>query len=89
MGASRLFRLGKAYVRPLGDGLRAGSGPTGTGPDRRGEGGRTGATSAEQRLPIMDHGPCFGMNGHSRRAMDVILRLSRSNNRFSIILYRF
>ena len=26
----------------------------------------------------MDHGPCFGMNGHSRRAMDVILRLSKS-----------
>ena len=34
MGVSRLFRLGKTYVRPLCDGLRAGSGPTGTGPDR-------------------------------------------------------
>ena len=41
-------------------------------------GGRTGATSAEQRLPIKDHGPCFGTNGHPRRDTDVILRLSKS-----------
>ena len=27
---------------------------------------------------IKDLGPCFGMNGHSRRATDVILRLSKS-----------
>ena len=27
---------------------------------------------------IKDLGPCFGMNGHPRRAMDVILRLSKS-----------
>ena len=27
---------------------------------------------------IKDLGPCFGMNGHSRSAMDVILRLSES-----------
>ena len=27
---------------------------------------------------IKDLGPCFGMNGHSRRAMDVILGLSKS-----------
>ena len=29
-----------------------------------------------------DLGPCFGMNGHSRRAMDVILRLSKSTTDF-------
>ena len=27
---------------------------------------------------IKDLGPCFGMNGHPRRDMDVILRLSKS-----------
>ena len=27
---------------------------------------------------IKDLGSCFGMNGHPRRAMDVILRLSKS-----------
>ena len=47
------------------------------GPDQMG-GGRTGGTSAEQRLPIKDHGPCFGTNGHPRRDTDVILRQSKA-----------
>ena len=53
---------------------------------------RTGAKSAEQRLPIKDqglralgqgprtkdHGPCFGMNEHPRRDTDVISRRFKS-----------
>ena len=40
-------------------------------------------------LFFTDLGPCFGMNGHPRRATDMILRLSRSNNRCSNSFYRF
>ena len=61
-------------------GMAMDGGPDGggawTGPE--GGGGQTGATSAEQRLPIKDHGPCFGTNGHPRRDTDVISRLSKS-----------
>ena len=39
-------------------------------------------------LFLSDLGPCFGMNEHPRRATDVILRLSRSKNRFPISFYR-
>ena len=43
-----------------------------TGPDQ------TGATSAEQRLPIKVHEPRFGTNEHPRRDTDVILRQSKA-----------
>ena len=33
---------------------------------------------SDQGSRIKDLGPCFGMNGHPRRATDVILRLSKS-----------
>ena len=61
-------------------GWGGGVGPDLTGPDRTGPDGvgQTRATSAEQRLPIKDHGPCFGTNGHARRDTDVILRQSKA-----------
>ena len=40
------------------------------------EGGGEGPRSST-RGPERSDGPCFGMNGHFRRAMDVILRLPR------------
>merc|ERR1711874_499323 len=63
-----------------------------TGPDPDPDRTRTGVTSAEQRLPIMDqgswimdhgswimeHGPCSGMNDHPRRDTDVRSRPSES-----------
>ena len=39
---------------------------------------RIGSRIKDQGSRILDLGPCFGMNGHPRRAMDVILRLSKS-----------
>ena len=69
----------------------------GMGPDRTGwGGGRTGATSAEQRLPIKDQGsrirdlgPCFGMNGHFRRDPDVIARQPESTIDFLSVYIGF
>ena len=45
----------------------------------KGEGGRggEGGPCFSTRGPGRSDGPCFGMNGHFRRAMDVILRLPR------------
>ena len=46
-----------------------------TGPNRS---DIRGAKASHHGSWIMDHGPCFGMNGHLRRATDAILRLSKS-----------
>ena len=62
--------------------------PTGTGPTRsrptsepdRPEPDRPTRLDRTRGFPsrIMDHAPCFGMNGHPRRDLDAILRLPRS-----------
>ena len=59
-----------------------------------GEGATSGASPVRVTFLIVlfvlkDLGPCFGMNGHPRRATDAILKLSRSKNRFPISFYRF
>ena len=53
------------------------------GPDQ------TRPEASHQGSRIMDLGPCFGMNGHSRRDPDVILRVPRSKNQFPIIFCMF
>ena len=61
------------------DWMGGGTGLDRTRPDQTGWlGGRARATSAEQRLPIKDHGPGFGTNEHPRRDTDVILRQSKA-----------
>ena len=91
-GPTRPTRTGPA--RPTGTRPTR---PTRTGPTEPTRTGPTGpdqtrVTSAEQRLPIMDHGSrimdqgswimdhgsCFGMNDHPGRDTDVRSRLSKS-----------
>ena len=80
--------MGPDQTRPDGGGW-GWTGPDGWGGSGLDQNGGGGPDQSDIRGAGASHGPCFGMNAHSRRATDVILRLSSSKNRFSIILYRF
>ena len=59
----------------LGEGEGKGTGTGPTGPDRS---DIRGAEASHQGSRIKDLEPCFGTNGHFRRDLDVLSRLSKS-----------